>query len=142
LLKRLGQEGSQVEELQSHFPPLWEETFFEELTSALLENAWTGEVGDPHRCGDCVFLTSAHHGSGVASAQGQVYLVQLKRTDPAEGEADTPEEQVSETWEPVVPDTGQAYTVQQMAQAWKAIGRPVTEDDVPLSVDPDDYPLF
>jgi hypothetical protein len=49
---------------------------------------------------------------------------------------------VSETWEPVVPDTGQAYTVQQMAQAWKAIGRPVTEDDVPLSVDPDDYPLF
>jgi hypothetical protein len=65
----------------------------------------------------------------------------MKRTDPGEWEAGTPGGRVSETWEPVVPDTDRAYTVQQMAQAWKAIGRQVTEDDVPLSVDPDNYPL-
>jgi hypothetical protein len=44
---------------------------------------------------------------------------------------------------PVVPDTDRTYTMEQMAQAWQAIGRQVSEDDdVPLSVDPDDYPLF
>jgi hypothetical protein len=45
-------------------------------------------------------------------------------------------------WEPIVPDTGRAYIVGQMAQAWTSLRREITEDDVPLSVDPDDYPLF
>ncbi len=44
--------------------------------------------------------------------------------------------------EPVVADTDRAYSVHQMAQAWQAISSPLTADDVPLSVDPDDYPLF
>ena len=39
-------------------------------------------------------------------------------------------------------DTDKSYTVQQMAQAWKAIAKPLPERDVRLSVDPDDYPLF
>jgi hypothetical protein len=52
------------------------------------------------------------------------------------------EELVAETRQPVVPDTARAYSFQQMARAWKSIGRQVAEDEVPLSVDPDDYPLF
>src|SRR5260370_84752 len=44
--------------------------------------------------------------------------------------------------EPLVADTDHAYTIEQMAQAFRAVGRPITEDDVELSVDPDDYPLF
>ncbi len=52
------------------------------------------------------------------------------------------EEPEAESWQPIVPDTDGAYTVQQMARAWKAIGRQVVEDEIPLSVDPDDYPLF
>lgn len=43
---------------------------------------------------------------------------------------------------PVVADTHQPYTVPQMAQAWKAVAKPIPEGDCPLSVDPDDYPLF
>jgi hypothetical protein len=39
-------------------------------------------------------------------------------------------------------DTDRAYTVQQMASAWRTISQPIVEDDVPLTVDPDDYPLF
>ncbi len=42
----------------------------------------------------------------------------------------------------VIPDTDRAYSVHQMARAWQAISSPITEDEVPLSVDPDDYPLF
>ena len=53
----------------------------------------------------------------------------------------TPKKKV-ELSDPVVADTDQPFSVQQMAQAWKAISKPIPEDDVPLSVDPDDYPLF
>ena len=74
-------------------------------------------------------------------AGGHVYLVQLKRSVPAP-EAGLAPERGPETGEPVAADTDRAYTVEQMARAWAAIGRPITEDDVPLSVDPDDYPLF
>jgi hypothetical protein len=43
---------------------------------------------------------------------------------------------------PVVANTAEPHTVQQMAQAWNAVARPIPANDVPLSVDPDDYPLF
>ena len=43
---------------------------------------------------------------------------------------------------PVVADTDQLRTMQQMAQAWKAVAKPIPEDAISLSVDPDDYPLF
>jgi uncharacterized protein (TIGR04255 family) len=138
-LERVSRERSRAGEIRSPIPAQLGETLIKELASALV---WIGEAGHPRSCMECVFLTCAHHGSGVASAWGDVYLVQLKRTDPTEWDAGTPEERISEPWEPFVPDTDQACTVQQMAQAWKAIGQPVTEDDVPLSVDPDDYPLF
>jgi hypothetical protein len=52
------------------------------------------------------------------------------------------DELILNPWEPIVPDADRAYTVEQMAQAWKSIGREITKDDVPLSVDPDEYPLF
>ena len=48
----------------------------------------------------------------------------------------------AESWGPVFADTDQPYTMQQMAQAWKAVTKPIPEDDIPVSVDPDDYPLF
>jgi hypothetical protein len=48
----------------------------------------------------------------------------------------------AESWGPVSADTDQPYTMQQMAQAWKGITKPIPEDDIHLSVDPDDYPLF
>ena len=51
-------------------------------------------------------------------------------------------EQKAESWGPVSADTDQPYTMQQMAQAWKRITKPIPEDDIRLSVDPDDYPLF
>ena len=47
-----------------------------------------------------------------------------------------------ESWGPVVADSDQPCTMQQMAQAWKAVTKPIHEDDRSLSVDPDDYPLF
>lgn len=43
---------------------------------------------------------------------------------------------------PFAADTDCSATAPQMAQAWKAIGRPIPEDDVAPSVDPDEYPLF
>lgn len=42
---------------------------------------------------------------------------------------------------PITVDTNQACTVLQMAHAIGEIAKPAPED-VPLSVDPDDYPLF
>ena len=41
---------------------------------------------------------------------------------------------------PVVADSQQSYTVSQMAHAWKAVAKPILEEDARLSVDPDDYP--
>jgi hypothetical protein len=128
--------------LLSPIPALLEESLFQELASAVLEKVWIEGGGNPRGYTGCVLLTNPHHGSGLASMWGQVYLVQLKRTDPGAWEVGTPGERVPETEEPVVPDTDRVYTTQQMAQAWKAIGRPVKEDDVPLSVDPDDSTLF
>ncbi len=55
------------------------------------------------------------------------------------------EEVLTETVEecgPVVADSDQPRTMQQMAQAWKAITSPIPDAGIPLSVDPDDYPLF
>ena len=49
--------------------------------------------------------------------------------------------QMPDVGEPVA-DTDRPYTVQQMAHAWKTVSRPIPEDHVRLSVDPDDYPLF
>lgn len=141
-LERLGRERSQVGELQSRIPAQLEESLFEELASALLENYWIGAAGDPRSYPYCVFLTTPHHGAGLASAGERVYLVQLKRISPEGCDAGTAEPRLSETWESVVPDTNRVYTVEQMAKAWNAIGRPISEDDVPLSIDPDDYPLF
>lgn len=42
----------------------------------------------------------------------------------------------------VVADTDQPCTTHQMAQAWRMITKPIPEDSIHLSVDPDDYPLF
>jgi hypothetical protein len=53
----------------------------------------------------------------------------------------SPREKV-EACGPVIADTNQPRTMQQMAQAWNAITRPIPDADIPLSVDPDDYPLF
>ncbi len=50
--------------------------------------------------------------------------------------------EVPESRGPVVADTDQAATVEQMAQAWEAITKPIRQENVPLAVDPDDYPLF
>jgi hypothetical protein len=47
----------------------------------------------------------------------------------------------AESCGPVTADTDQPYTVQQMAQAWKVFAKPIPEE-IALSVDPDDYPLF
>jgi len=47
-----------------------------------------------------------------------------------------------DTAKPILADTDQPRTVQQMAQAWKNISREILTDDVQLAVDPDDYPLF
>lgn len=44
--------------------------------------------------------------------------------------------------QPFAPDTDCSATAAQMAQAWKAIGQPIPEDDVAPSVDPDEYPLY
>jgi hypothetical protein len=50
--------------------------------------------------------------------------------------------EMADSGEPVLADTDQPHPMQQMAHAWKAITKPMPPEDVPLSVDPDDYPLF
>ena len=47
-----------------------------------------------------------------------------------------------ESWGSVDADTDQPRTMQQMAQAWKAVAKPIPADYISISVDPDDYPLF
>lgn len=42
----------------------------------------------------------------------------------------------------IVADTDIPMTVQELAELLHRIGKPTTEQDVELSVDPDDYPLF
>ncbi len=41
-----------------------------------------------------------------------------------------------------VAHTEQGRTNEEMARAFDAISRPVAQESVPLSIDPDDYPLF
>jgi hypothetical protein len=47
-----------------------------------------------------------------------------------------------ESPESITPDTDVPLTVSQMAQAFRSLGTPAKAEDVPLRVDPDDYPLF
>jgi hypothetical protein len=42
----------------------------------------------------------------------------------------------------IVPDTDQAMTIEEMAEAFRRIGTPTECEDVELSFDPDDYPLY
>ena len=65
----------------------------------------------------------------VALPNGTVEPVEASREKP-------------EAWGPMVADTDQPSTVPQMAQAWQAFTEPIRDEDTPLSVDPDDYPLF
>lgn len=54
---------------------------------------------------------------------------------------DKPLQEPDSSERPVV-DTKESYSVRQMAHAWTAITKPIPEDHVRLSVDPDEYPLF
>ena len=51
--------------------------------------------------------------------------------------------QIRLTTEPsgVVADTDQPRSMQQMAQGWRTVAKPIPENDGRLSLDPDDYPL-
>ena len=51
------------------------------------------------------------------------------------------EETPSEELETITPDTDQVLTVAQMAEALRAFAKPTTKKDIPLAIDPDDYPL-
>jgi hypothetical protein len=141
-LERLGQEWSRVAPLPPHVRAPVEEEVVKGLAYTLPPGFWIGEVGLPGSCTSCVFLTSPQHGTIVAIAAGQVYLVQFRQAGSTQAGVSAPKARPSEAGEPIVPDTDHAYTVEQMARAWKSLGRAITEDDVPLSVDPDDYPLF
>jgi hypothetical protein len=87
-------------------------------------------------------MTSWDPMPGIWQSCGRVYLVRVEPTELPERKTGELAPATLGAWEPVVPDTDQAYTVQEMARAWQAIGKPVPEDDAALSVDPDDYPLF
>jgi hypothetical protein len=52
------------------------------------------------------------------------------------------EESKAKADSPVLADTDQTHTTQQMAHAWNAITKSIRAEDVALPVDPDDYPLF
>jgi len=140
-LKRLGQERSRVESLPAHVPVPVEEELFKGLASTLPPSFWMAQGGLVSGCTSCVFVTATHHGGTIPLVSGQAYLVLLTRTDPTQ-EVRLLQARPPEPWEPIVPDADHAYTVGEMARAWKSLGREITEDDVPLSVDPDDYPLF
>jgi hypothetical protein len=75
----------------------------------------------------------------TVEADGELHLTQLpcQRGDRVEAIV-----LILESSCALAPDTDQPRTVQQMSQAWKTITRPTAEDEVSLSVDPDDYPLF
>ncbi len=48
----------------------------------------------------------------------------------------------TESLRPVVADNDQPHTVPPMAHAWNVVAGPILDDEIALSVDPDDYPLF
>jgi hypothetical protein len=142
-LERLSHERSRVANLSLRIPSALKEIHSEELAGALLQSAWCVEAEQPHHWRGCAFLTRCGPNGGTGWHSSQVYVVRLELTDLSKGNADRPEHGAAQTGESVVPDTGRAYAVRQMAQAWKAIGRPLPEEeDAALSVDPDDYPLF
>ena len=39
-------------------------------------------------------------------------------------------------------DSDRPLTNQQMAKAWRTISKPAAVDEIRLSIDPDDYPLY
>jgi hypothetical protein len=141
-LERLGQERSKVEELRSHVPTQLEEGVLEQLFRTLVLTAWVGETDQPRTPTGCTFLTSCGQLPSLFRLCSHVYLVRLELTELPKKDGSSAGSPALEGWEPVAPDTDRAYTVQQMARAWEAIGKPITKDDVPLSVDPDGYPLF
>jgi hypothetical protein len=59
------------------------------------------------------------------------------RIEPVEGSREK-----AESAGPVVADTDEPPTIQQMAQARKVFAKPIPQDNRRLSVDPDDYPPF
>ena len=142
LLQRVGQERSRVEELGARLPVGHEDVLFEECVKAVFQRVWIGEVGGGHREMGCVFLAGHSAAPAVFGSCGRIYAVQVARVEPARRKPDIGESRTREAMERIVPDTDKAYTVQQMARAWELLGKPITEDDTSLSVDPDDYPLF
>ena len=134
-LMRLGHGQTRVMDAPPRVPVLLEENLYAEFASAIQENVWMERSG--HRqtqAAGRMLSASAVHFSGVVSGLDHVYVFHLKRA--ASEESDTPEQEVP------LADTDQPFTVQQMAHAWKTISKPIPEDDVSISVDPDDYPLF
>ncbi len=43
---------------------------------------------------------------------------------------------------PLCADTDLPNTMQQMALSWKSVSQPARAEEVAISIDPDDYPLF
>jgi hypothetical protein len=115
---------------------------FEGLMGASSPATWLTTLGQARTCTAYSFPTGLCRISSIAPTWGLTYLVRLEPAGPAGGGSGQLHSGGSGAWEPVAPDTDRTYTVQQMAEAWKNIGQPITEDDVSLSVDPDDYPLF
>jgi hypothetical protein len=138
----LGQERSQVKELLSHLSAPKEESLFEELAAVLFHRAWGAGSQQVHPSTAYTLLTLGGQILGILRPCGHVYLVKLEPTNLEDTGAGNSEDRTPETLESIVPDTDRAYTVEQMARAWQTIGRPITEDDAALSIDPDDYPLF
>lgn len=58
----------------------------------------------------------------------------IVRIEPVEASKNKPE-----SLGPVVADTDQSYSMQQMAQVWSSVAKPIPEEETPLAVDPDDY---
>ena len=57
------------------------------------------------------------------------------RVEPVEGTKEK-----AESSGPVSADTDRPHTMQEMAQAWKTVAKPISAEDVPISVDPDETP--
>lgn len=141
-LERIGQERSRIEELPLLLTTRSKQSFFQKLYEALPLEVWNQETDLPQSQTVCIFLSNPCELSCVVQMWEGAHLLRLEPIvgrSPLENELDTHN---SETWESMIPDTDQSRTLQQMSQAWKSIGRPMVEDDISLSVDPDDYPLF
>jgi hypothetical protein len=134
-LMQLGHRRIRALDAPCHMAVTREKKLIAEVASAIQENVWIEQSGRQHvYISGCVLLSHTVQLSGVVSGFDHVLIVQLKRAISAE--SDTLEQEAP------VADTNRPYTVQQMAQAWGMISKPVPEDDVSITVDPDDYPLF